>query len=333
MVVIRFPDPEYSETFRAYRNYVVDVASEIGGHYGWGPSLVEGVIDGVGLHTNGLGIGRRQLNAAELASLESALKKAWADLHRLRRDIDDVDTFDEDSNAWLPVQAYYAVYKVILAYAVASGQAVPRDHRKALNLASKEVVRGILPYPWALYCQGCPQNGSQTFGGFVPASVHVLSSPDPDLAPDRLSMFLRTTRAKELERRFAGARNQRVGPGRSRRNIGRGEKEKMATNLAATTMLDLFWRLRTKANYGDADAFVLGAAGPADARSFAGAIAILADATVAAFEALIVAYVGPDQYGQFATSYRDRIRAESGSPVAVRAEMFSVSVAVDDPPF
>jgi len=89
-----------------------------------------------------------------------------------------------------------------------------------------------------------------------------------------------------------------------------------------------------KANYEDADTFVLGAAGIPDARAFADSLAILADASVAALEALVIAYVGPDDYSRFVTSYRDRVRANPDSPVAVRAAMFqSGSVRVDEAPF
>jgi len=278
---------------------------------------------------------RRRLGRTEKESLESALRKAWADLRRLRREVDDIDSFDEDSNAWLPVQAYYAVYKAILAFAVASRQAAPRDHRKALSLVSRAVERGLLPYPWALYCSGCPQTGSHQFGGgLTPQPLHPLANPDPASTSDRIAMFLRTTRQKELDRRFADERRRRVAPGRSRRNISRTEKERMAGNLAPTTLFDLFWRLRMKANYEDADTFVLGAAGIPDARAFADSLAILADASVAALEALVIAYVGPDDYSRFVTSYRDRVRANPDSPVAVRAAMFqSGSVRVDEAPF
>lgn len=97
----------------------------------------------------------------------------------------------------------------------------------------------------------------------------MLSNPDPDSAVDRLAMFLRTTRSKELERRFSEDRRKHVSPGRQRRNLSVDDKEAIAARLAPTTVFDLFWRLRTKANYDDADTFVLGAGGVADARAFA----------------------------------------------------------------
>lgn len=336
MVVIRVPDPEYAEAFRAYSNYMVDLASEIGGHFGWGrTSLVEGVMDGVSLHLDSVNIDRRMLDPRAEAALRKSMTKSWANLRRLRREVDDIDSFDEDSNAWLPVQAYYSVYDAVRSLAIASNQHVPRDHRKALNLASQAVQRGLLPYPWDMYCDGCPQTGSHSFPTpGAPGTVHVLSNPDPDSAVDRLAMFLRTTRSKELERRFSEDRKKNVAPGRQRRNLAIDDKEAIAARLAPTTVFDLFWRLRMKANYDDADTFVLGAGGVADARAFADSLAIVADASVAAIEGVIVAYVGPDLVGDFASSYQQKVRAESGSPVAVRAALLeSSSIAQPDIPF
>lgn len=323
MVVIRVPDPEYAEPFRAYSNYMVDLASEIGGHFGWGRrSLVEGVMDGVSLHLDSVNIDRRRLDPRAESALRKSMTKSWANLRRLRREVDDIDSFDEDTNAWLPVQAYYAVYDAVRSLTIASNQHIPREHRKALNLASKAVQRGRFPYPWSMYCDGCPQTGSHSFPtSDPPGSVHVLSNPDPDTAVDRLAMFLRTTRMKELERRFSEDRKKKVAPGRQRRNLSVEDKEAIAARLAPTTVFDLFWRLRMKANYDDADTFVLGAGDVADARAFADSLAIVTDASVAAIEGVVVAYVGADLVGDFASSYQEKVRTDAGSPIAVRAAL------------
>lgn len=116
--------------------------------------------------------------------------------------------------------------------------------------------------------------------------------------------------------------------------MSREAKNEIAKRLAPTTVFDLFWRLRVKANYEDADTFVLGASGLPDARAFADSLAILADASVAALEALIIRYVGDDLYQTFITSYQDRLMSDDRSPVAVRASMFLPSrTAVGDAPF
>ncbi len=320
-MLLRFPDPEYAESFRAYVHYFEDLAGTIGGLYGLGDSLAAGVHYGVASHPPTSRIQRRKLDASRTATVEKAFRKSWGTLRRLDREVEDPDVFDEEANAWIPAQAYYAVYHAVLGYAAASGQHVPRDHASALKLAGKEVVRGVLPAPWDSWCEGCPHTGNQRFGGLVPSgdSVHVLSAPDPWSSDDRLAMFLKTTRHKELDRRFDQERQKKVKPGRSRRNLSTAEKERLAASMAPTTLFDVLWRMRKKANYDDADAFVLGAAGELDARRFGQALVIVTDATVAALEALAATSAGPDLLADISDSYATRTRSTADTAVGRRA--------------
>ena len=318
---IRFADPEFEANFQAYLNYLEDLAGVIAGHYGLGESLVSGVHDGVLTHPPLRRIQRRRLGSKEAEALHAALRKAWGDLRRIQREVDDQGEYDEEANAWLPAQAYYSVYHAVLALAVSTGQPVPRDHAAALRLIGQEIRRGGFPFPWSAYCEGCPQTGTHLFGGLRPsgAEVHVLSSPDPSTSADRLAMFLRTTRARELERRFAEVR-RKASPGRIRHNLSRARKDQIATRVAPTTIFDLYWRMRRKANYDDADAFVLGAVDALHARRFANALALVTDATVAALEAVMSAHVGPDVMATAAEAYRGRARSDPGEVLARRVE-------------
>ena len=320
-MLLRFPDPEYAEAFRAYVNYFEDLAGSIGGLYGMAPSLAAGVHDGVADHPPTWRIQRRSLDRERSRAIETALRKSWSTLRRLDREVEDPNVFDEEANAWLPSQAYYAVFHAVLGFAAASGQVIPRDHAAALKLAGKEVVRGSLPAPWDAWCEGCPQTGSHRFGGLVPSAdaVHVLSSPDPWTSDDRLAMFLRTTRRKELERRFNQERGRKPLPGRSRRNLMATDKERIATSMPPTTLFDVLWRMRKKANYEDADTFVLGAAGELDARRFGQALVIVTDATVAALEGLTAAYVGPDLLANLSDAYASKTSSGAHTAVGRRA--------------
>lgn len=314
---IRFPDPEFAETFRAYRNYVEDLAGCIGGQFGVATSLVCGVHDAVLSHPPVARVSRRPLSDERRQATKAALQKTWGWLHRMSAEIEDPYPLDEEANAWLPVMSYYAVFHALLAYAAASGQAVPRDHTATRRLAAKEVKRGVFPYPWSAWCEGCPQTGKVSFGGgLLPDEpVHVLSNPDPATSEARLAMFLRTTRQKELEQRFAEERHKKITPGRSRRNLSKQVKEHLATSMAPTTVFNLFWRMRVKANYEDADVFVLGAEHELDARRFGAGLVIVTDTTVAALEALIAAYVGPRELAIMANSYQGRRYAPTAQPL------------------
>ena len=281
-------DPEFAEGFRAYANYFEDLAEEIRRRYG-----SESVVGGVGAATRALPpltkIQRRSLSSSERDHLELSLRKSWGTLRRLDREISDDDEYDEEVNAWIPIQAYYATYHAIFALAIASNQNHPNNHAAALKQASGYVIRGVLPAPWNAYCTGCPQTGSEQYChlNLRESGVNVLSSPRPESSDDRLAMFLRTTRKKELDRKFREARSKGRAPGRSRRNLRAGDKEEIAASTAPTTIFDLLWRIRKKANYEDADAFVLGASSENEARCFGEALVTLVDGTVACLEELI----------------------------------------------
>ena len=82
---------------------------------------------------------------------------------------------------------------------------------------------------------------------------------------------------------------------------------------------DVLWRARKKANYEDADTFVLGAGNEIDARRLAQALVIVTDGTVAALEALSVANVGPEVLANAAQAYATRTQSGPESTVGRRA--------------
>ena len=327
-MLIRFPDSEYAEPYRAYVNYFEDLAGVVGGLYGVGESLVVGVHSGIAQH---LGVGRvrvqrRNLDITQRRLVETSFRKSWSMLRRLDRELEDEEFYDEEANAWIPEQAYYAIFHGVLGFAAASGQTQPQAHAGVLKLVGKEVTRGALPRPWDAWCSGCPQTHTVKFGDVTPrgGSVHPLSSPHPATSEDRIAMFLRTTRSKEMDRRFKEERKRNVNPGRSRRNLSKLDKEKIAGKMAPTTLFDVFWRIRKKVHYEDADTFVLGTGGQADARSFGQALITVTDATVAALEGLTAAYVGPDLLSDISSAYQLRTSSRSGSVVSLRAESWQL---------
>jgi len=83
------PDPEFEHTFRAYANYLEDLAGVIGGHHGMAESVVEGVYRSMELHPALQRVHRRPLEPARRLALESALRKAWGHLRRLQGELND----------------------------------------------------------------------------------------------------------------------------------------------------------------------------------------------------------------------------------------------------
>ena len=99
--------------------------------------------------------------------------------------------------------------------------------------------------------------------------------------------------------------------GRSRRNVSRAEKEAIAGTIEPTTFFDILWRTRQESFSDGIDRFVVGAPDECDARRFAEALVIVADATVAAIEAVIAATVGVPLLADMTEELLDR----SGIPM------------------
>lgn len=328
---IRFPDAEYEKPFRVYSNYLVELASVIGGRYGLDSMLADGIQEAMRRHPPLRRIEKRGHGSAVDHEIERCLNKAWGIAYSLERNIE--GEFIEEANTWMPGQAYYAVHHAIRAVLFAAGARAPADHRKVLNAISREVVDGRFIFPWSAACEGCPSLQSERFLGVVPLAEEfsVLSSPDPESAETRIAILLKTTRQKELERRFSDERNKGAEPGRSRRNLSRARKQKMADNLQATTLFDFFFRLRKKVHYGDPDVFVLGAAGGQDARQLAEALTIVTDATVSALECLVAAYRGRSMVARTAIKYADRLSAEPDTLVGRRSQVWGgMSLSASD---
>lgn len=270
---IRFPDAEHEKPFRVYSNYLADVAGVVGGRYGLEPTLVEGVQAAMRRHPPLRRVAKRTHGSAVDRELERCLYKAWGIAHSLERNVE--GEFIEEANTWMPGQAYYAVHHAMRAVPFAAAGRAPADHRRVLNAISREVVDGRLIFPWSAACDGCPELGSERFLGVTPSKdFSVLSAPDPESAEARIAVLLKTTRGKELDRRFADERKRGAEPGRSQRNLSAAKKRQMAANLQPTTLFDFFFRLRKKVHYGDPDVFVLGAAGSQAARQLAEALVI-----------------------------------------------------------
>lgn len=302
------PHPAFEKSFRAYSNYLVELAAFLERGFGSGPAVPAGVHAAVIANPATHRIQRHPLQTSAAADFHAGLRKGWGFLRRVQREVEEPDFFDEEANALLPYSSWYAVHHVGRAFAAASRQTVPHNHLALMHdLARTVVTRGLLPLPWGAWCEGCPQLGSHRFRGIEQVkTVHVLSAPDATIAKNRLAMLLRTTRAKDLEKAFEGLRKRKgkgaAGPGR----LSREEKLSHAERFAPTTVFDFLYRLRTRASYGEADMFVLGSRDQADARRFALALALVCDATVAALESLISLYVGPQELAEAAVRYTDR---------------------------
>lgn len=299
-------------SFIAYAHYLDDIARVIAGQFGRG---IEGIYISMGMHPPVLALPARMPPAADLQRIYAALDDAWNQLALVDNAVDQ-SNFDRQANAVVPGLALHAIAAAVRALAGALEAGEPVAAEDALTFLGDLATEELFPYPWSAYCIGCPQLGTAEWGGSVlPGDpVSVFAAPDPKTSDARLAMLLRTTRQRSVERVFAIARQTDVRPGRSRRNLTAEHKEALAAAVPPTTVFDVVDRVARRVDDDDGEAFVIGPYDDDEALEFATTLAEVADASVAAVEAVVAAVVGWDVFGDLVAASARR----SASPATVR---------------
>ena len=83
-----------------------------------------------------------------------------------------------------------------------------------------------------------------------------LANPRNSQGHHFIGKSLSTTRDKALEEVFGKARREHVKQNRSRRNLKFAERERLAQRLHATSIADLLYRMRVRANYDDPEMYL-----------------------------------------------------------------------------
>lgn len=167
-------------------------------------------------------------------------------------------------NLWMPVKAYYAVYAMgrAVLFATRTSNDMPIDHRAFLSLFSKSIIRH-LPYPFNALCHGGPDQNNFNFPNLSVSAEDVsrfnqLRSPSYASSDEAIGKTLSTTRNRRLIELYERARkdNKNIKKGRTRRNLSKAEKGMKSGKLHETSVADLLYRMRTRANYHDSEMYL-----------------------------------------------------------------------------
>lgn len=298
---------EAEPAFTAYRNYVEDLERIIALDYGDINQRHAAIVGATLALPAVTKLSQRTLTPEELADVKRCLERAWGMLRAMWVPLD-FEEFITEFNATIPITAYYSAFHAVLATVAATSHRGNDSHRTTLNDASMLIGRGLLPWPWSATCTGCPQLGEELFTGFphVIDEVHPFKSLSNDDLAHRLGALLKSTRVKELDLRFDGER-KRIQKA-NRKNLKKDEKRRMSDGLVATTIFDVLWRIRKKANYEGADVFVLGAPSSDEARGFGESLIMIVDATIMSLETIVDREVGDDLVATWLGAYNKRSR-------------------------
>jgi len=185
------------------------------------------------------------------------------------------------ANLWLPVQAYYAIHGIGLATMMALNMAPPQSH-STFRTAFSDLVKRYLPEPFCSVCSGGPE-----LQNYRVCELNHLRRPD---SIEEIECFigksLATTRTEFLAARFNETRRIK-----NKKKLKREEKELCCQNEHPTSICDLLYRLRLRANYYNPDMYLF-ADDPDEAKKQYNDILLLTEVLITGLEVLIERKVG-----------------------------------------
>ena len=185
------------------------------------------------------------------------------------------------ANHGAPIDAYYATSRMASAFLCIRDTAVPDNHGKLLRAVSALAVdQRLLPSPWNLACVTITPTPTYTGFPIEPGYCSNLASQADPYA--RAGMMLRTTRKRGVEAKVQAAKRRL-----KQKRAPNGEQRRQDAQMAATTVFDFAWRMRTRSNHGDPAMYYAGTLSPERSSAFATSIRVWTEATMALFEALI----------------------------------------------
>ena len=301
----RVTKPEAEAAFTTYHRYLQHISLLISGYYGLGPDLGIGVHQPVAAQPALKGV-RRTITREQREDLQKHLTIAWIREGNICALLDQPVNYLPELLPGNTTHAYYAVFHGAQAYFTAAGHPRYRDHAQVLRSLGNEVIqRRIFPIPWSVACRGLPEPGSCEMVG-LPADaqigfLHNFQAPDPESVWSAMEKMLRTTRDRDFEIRKADWRKRN-----SKKRVPRAAALELADNMSPTTLFNFIWRLRTRTDYRDVDAFLEGISLDEFAQSFLATLIAVVQGTVAVFEALVAAYAGEDVLRQTAKRFSER---------------------------
>ena len=299
VVGLRYPAPaggrsEEELTFRTYHGYMRAICAWTTDLYPHTGGLLPGVADAVrrGSWRTRTPVGTRSLPTRA----QQFLRNGWATevLLNSPRVIGGPDIIGF-ANHWASVQGYYAVFEAFNALAMVVGTHLT-THEKMLRWAADQVGQPASPFvvPWTTRVAGPPGAWSyEGFGTVRPLAVSNLTVPTATTAPHLVALALKTTRKRQIaEHHDQWLRPLRTAAGKPRARLPKAELDARCAKLHATTLIDLLYRLRKRANYEEADAFLSGALSVADATAFHASLTEVVAATLLTTEIYLAHLVG-----------------------------------------
>jgi hypothetical protein len=209
------------------------------------------------------------------------------------------------ANHWAPVQLYYCIYLAIRAFFHSAGKNIPEHHSATLRAITNEIISrpDLFPSPWRVICSGDPKLTTIKYNN-LPARVSIfpvscLTHGNNVPFWDSFGLSLKTTRTRQIEKSIKEWKKQN-----KRKRIKRNERKEVENKMGPTSIFHFFYRLRTRSNYDDAEAFLVSLGQGHEAKLFHSALRNTAWYTLLVLELLISQYVGKETFSCWVDNFQ-----------------------------
>lgn len=165
---------------------------------------------------------------------------------------------------WNFPQAYYSIYLSMTAFHETQGIANDQ-HEKSIKIFGNSIKDEHYPKAISFYCNGLHDEfefkGLETFSNFPDNYSGLTRIQSYDEAQSQIALFLKSTRKKNAEVKREKLKNIKDKKflnlkGEFRASFNKRHWDMIYQTIPETTILNIMYRLRIKANYHDVETFI-----------------------------------------------------------------------------
>lgn len=190
-----------------------------------------------------------------LAEIEKWLKNSWNTENVLIQNKSIIENTGQSfAMQWAFPQAYYSTFGSLLAHFKALGY-TQESHVAVLKHFALLVEQNKFPESLCFYCTGGKKNYSYV-NIIKPKDMKSMdfNSNNLQTVNNQICQFLKATREKKLDDKAPDLKFKN-GKGSRRKNLSPEMWQQVSNSIGHTTLMDLLYRMRIKANYQDIDTF------------------------------------------------------------------------------
>ncbi len=248
----------------------------------------------------------------EISGCKKLLWNSWSTEYSfgLAKTIDSTEYY-KYSLHWNFPQAYYSIYLNMTAFHETQGKATDA-HEKSIKIFGNSVKDGHYPKCISFYAAGLHNvfsyNNLDLYGGFPKGYSSLVTNSTPEEYQLQIANFLKTTRKQNAEDKKSRLKSNdnrfQTQSGGFTKQFKERHWNILYETIPVTTILNMLYRLRIKANYHDVEAFINA---KIDFKQFHNSLGVIINCLNFVHEAYICKSIGLKEYEKMLDGFNNHL--------------------------